>query len=682
MWRDKYADLQSKHAEAMLELGVLRREPTQVVSVSEMTAMEKDNRLLKLTVSTLEERLKMLESVGDRINLKEQLEVALEQTRSLTSTVQSLTQQLDLSENQLEEMKRSYRAVEAIQKDVAARQAETQALIRAVTAAENAHRPCGRIIEGLTNRVAVAENADRVSSEAKSRLQTELVTVKAAAKKASDMAAALEIALKEATQQRLDLQDALRREGDHSRDQIAHIQTQVHETQSKVINERKRAQDAEAETAQVNAQLKALAVTLKSERRRIRQLQDEYDVLRSNLETITAAKKQAEAQAAAAQNEARTAQRQLIQQQALYETASADLSRALDTIREHLGVEKNRREEMDQLVGRLEKYGGTTQESEAVAIVRSHTLAKVLAFAVDPAGAMLDQQEDVPSDHQQHPSQHGAAGGGGGGGGGGAAATNQLQEYDASGKPGTGPAEIGELQQLVRGHNDSALRHRAQAALRQFLGAWKKPLSAQPSRAAMDISTAAAAVDLITNWSMRVQEVAQNSSAKAIARLLVRRSKRMVHSWIAEIGAIFEAAPTDGFVTVQETHADRPAHLAGLRKGDVIIAINDTPVSTPEAVRRAVQSCLPGDAAAVTIIQGSRTIMGQVPGVHENVSVFRKVQGRQLRVKIEAGQTCTVSLTMGAQVSSAPLHTRACLIICYRVMFSFFPFYLNVLPNS
>lgn len=62
----------------------------------------------------------------------------------------------------------------------------------------------------------------------------------------------------------------------------------------------------------------------------------------------------------------------------------------------------------------------------------------------------------------------------------------------------------------------------------------------------------------------------------------------------AEFGATYDTAPIDGFVTLLSTHPGRPAYRAGFRKNDVIIQVDDTPITSNEALRRAIRSKPPG----------------------------------------------------------------------------------------
>lgn len=70
--------------------------------------------------------------------------------------------------------------------------------------------------------------------------------------------------------------------------------------------------------------------------------------------------------------------------------------------------------------------------------------------------------------------------------------------------------------------------------------------------------------------------------------------------------------PADGGVEVTEVESDSPAADAGLQAGDVITAIDDTEVTTPLALRSAVQEHSSGDEITVTYTRDGESNTAEV----------------------------------------------------------------------
>jgi S1-C subfamily serine protease len=64
---------------------------------------------------------------------------------------------------------------------------------------------------------------------------------------------------------------------------------------------------------------------------------------------------------------------------------------------------------------------------------------------------------------------------------------------------------------------------------------------------------------------------------------------------------------TDQGAVVLEVVPGSPAAAAGLEPGEVIVALDGTPIDSPSALVRAVQSRSPGQKASVTVIADGRT---------------------------------------------------------------------------
>lgn len=58
-------------------------------------------------------------------------------------------------------------------------------------------------------------------------------------------------------------------------------------------------------------------------------------------------------------------------------------------------------------------------------------------------------------------------------------------------------------------------------------------------------------------------------------------------------------------VQVQEVYKNRPAYLAGLRDGDIVIEFNGTPIRTPEEFDARIDRAAPGSTLKVVVMRGS-----------------------------------------------------------------------------
>jgi len=154
------------------------------------------------------------------------------------------------------------------------------------------------------------------------------------------------------------------------------------------------------------------------------------------------------------------------------------------------------------------------------------------------------------------------------------------------------------------------LVQRADVALRRFLQRWKRQTFAhRPTRIELDVSTAVAAVELITNWTHRLGEVSSAGAAQIVARILARRSRDLVRAFRPSLGVTFSQGPAPGLLVVSQVEQGSGADLAGLTPGDVVISINGVPLLTPEDARRITATLTPGKLVTVVRVEGGRAIL-------------------------------------------------------------------------
>jgi S1-C subfamily serine protease len=75
------------------------------------------------------------------------------------------------------------------------------------------------------------------------------------------------------------------------------------------------------------------------------------------------------------------------------------------------------------------------------------------------------------------------------------------------------------------------------------------------------------------------------------------------HPWI---GVMMQPA-VDG-VLIQEVFRDSPAERAGVRRGDLLVAINQRPVKTPLDVRRMIFQQMSSEPIRISVVRGDRTL--------------------------------------------------------------------------
>jgi hypothetical protein len=193
------------------------------------------------------------------------------------------------------------------------------------------------------------------------------------------------------------------------------------------------------------------------------------------------------------------------------------------------------------------------------------------------------------------------------------------------------------------------LKARSYNALIAFLEAWKKPLGQLPSRAVNDICTAVSAIDLVSNWTARLQEVADNSSAQAVGRILVHYSRKAMATWRSDLGALCETFPLEGMVTLTYVAPGRAAAAAGLRINDVVWACDGDRVRSKEELLHALAARKPGQIITLTLINDAQSVIEAAPSGDESIFIHRRAQFRVLRERIDVNQVRKVRVRLGAQ---------------------------------
>ncbi len=120
--------------------------------------------------------------------------------------------------------------------------------------------------------------------------------------------------------------------------------------------------------------------------------------------------------------------------------------------------------------------------------------------------------------------------------------------------------------------------------------------------------------------------------AHQVAEQLIREGE-VVRGWIGvQARAVAPAdlrrlGMTHGAVYIKALYAQQPAHLAGLRPGDVVLSVNGQPITKPADLQRAIIQAPIGEYVTVVVLrkEGKKTIRVQV------ISRPKDPDGRPLR---------------------------------------------------
>ena len=103
--------------------------------------------------------------------------------------------------------------------------------------------------------------------------------------------------------------------------------------------------------------------------------------------------------------------------------------------------------------------------------------------------------------------------------------------------------------------------------------------------------------------------VSQDNTVEGLGFAIPMNNVKEVADWlIAGQPALgFTVVFQDGILSVSQVEINSNAYAAGLRSGDRVIALDDTPVSTIEELKQAKADMLPGDTVSLQVLRGSET---------------------------------------------------------------------------
>ena len=128
---------------------------------------------------------------------------------------------------------------------------------------------------------------------------------------------------------------------------------------------------------------------------------------------------------------------------------------------------------------------------------------------------------------------------------------------------------------------------------------------------------------------------------------------RVVRGWLGvgiqaltkELAEQFGVKEGQG-VLINEVYEHDPAHAAGIKPGDIILTVNDSPVDTPNQLSRLVAKVEPGQTADIRVLRDGQELTFQVAMVekHEqNVAISLPTQKTELKLGLDV-QALTAAL--------------------------------------
>ena len=91
---------------------------------------------------------------------------------------------------------------------------------------------------------------------------------------------------------------------------------------------------------------------------------------------------------------------------------------------------------------------------------------------------------------------------------------------------------------------------------------------------------------------------------------VIRRARLGINSLeiTSEVARQFPALPVDGGIIITQVEPGSPAALAGLRRGDILIRLDDTPIGGIGDLARFLRQRSPGDTISIIVIRDGRQI--------------------------------------------------------------------------
>ena len=128
---------------------------------------------------------------------------------------------------------------------------------------------------------------------------------------------------------------------------------------------------------------------------------------------------------------------------------------------------------------------------------------------------------------------------------------------------------------------------------------------------------------------------------------------RVVRGWLGvgiqsltkELAEQFGVKEGQG-VLINEVYENDPAHLAGIKPGDIILTVSDRPVDTPNQLSRLVAKVEPGETAKIRVLRDGQELTFQVAMVekHEQtVAISFPTQKTELKLGLDV-QALTAAL--------------------------------------
>ncbi|MGD9851462.1 MAG: Do family serine endopeptidase [Nitrospirales bacterium] len=137
-----------------------------------------------------------------------------------------------------------------------------------------------------------------------------------------------------------------------------------------------------------------------------------------------------------------------------------------------------------------------------------------------------------------------------------------------------------------------------------------------------------------------------------VVRQLVSQG-RVVRGWLGvgiqsltkELAEQFGVKEGQG-VLINEVYQNDPAHLAGIKPGDIILTVNDSPVDTPNQLSRLVAKVEPGETAKIRVLRDGQEftyLVSMIEKHEQSVAISLPTQKTELKLGLDV-QALTAAL--------------------------------------